>query len=216
MEPGADAPVGGEAADPAEDRGGWSPPRRGRGARRPGTVPTRIAVVLALVALVALVAAVTFGLKWSALRAQAAQSATVQKVATTFLNDLTNFKPTTVDADFGALLSFASGDFAKQANQFFGSDIRQKLEQAQAQSEGQVRNLYVQSLRGDNAQVYAVVDQTYVNSSISKSGGQPVPDVLRVVLSLSDVSGNWKISEVSVLQAPSSSSGTGTAVPAGR
>ena len=190
----------------ADDRGEWNPPRRRGGARRPGTVSTRRAMALAAVALAASAAAVTFAVKWSGLSDQAAQGATVRRVSSTFLTDLTNFKPTTVDADFSALLTFATGDFARQANQFFGTNIRQQLEQAQAQSEGQVRSLYVQSLGGGKAEVYGVVDQTYLNSTISKAGSQPNTDVLRVVLDLADVSGTWKISEVSVLQAPGSAS----------
>ena len=75
-----------------------------------------------------------------------------------------------------------------------------------------MRNIYVQSLDGSTAEVYAVVDHTYINSTITKAGEQPVPDVLRVVLDLTDVAGTWKVSEVSVLQAPSASG----AVPAGR
>ncbi|HUI02727.1 MAG TPA: hypothetical protein VLZ77_04245 [Acidimicrobiales bacterium] len=193
-----------------EGRADWRPPRRGRRARRPGTVPTRWAVALVVVALAASAAAASFGLKWSSLSDQASQAAAVRRVSSTFLTDLTNFKPTTVDADFSALLTFAAGDFAKQANQFFGTDIRQKLEQAQAQSEGQVRNLYVQSLSGGKAEVFAVVDQTYLNTTIAKGGGQPVPDVLRVVLDLTQGAGVWKISEVSVLQAPTASGTPGT------
>ena len=196
-----------------EGRGEWRPPRRSRRARRPGTVPMRWAVALVVVAVAASAAAMSFGLKWSSLSDQAAQAASVRKVSSTFLTDLTNFKPTTVDADFSALLTFATGDFAHQANQFFGTDIRQKLEQAQAQSEGQIRNLYVESLGGGKAEVFAVVDQTYVNTTISKGGGQPVPDVLRVELDLAQSAGIWKISEVSVLQAPSSSGTPSSAVP---
>jgi len=197
---------------PGPERGEWHPPRRGRGR---GTVPRWVAVALGMLGLPSTVAAVVFGMAWSGAQDQATRTATVTKVATTFLDDLTNFKPTSTDADFTALLSFATGDFAKQANQFFGTAVRQQLEQAQAQSEGQVRSVYVQSFHGNSAEVYAVVDQTYVNATITKSGGQPVPDVLRVVLDLTDVAGTRKVSEVSVLQAPSSPSASGTAPSGG-
>ena len=195
----------------ADDRGNWTPPRRGRRAQRPGTVASRWAVALAALALAATGAAVTFGLKWSQLSDTAAQQVTVRRVTSTFLTQLTTFKPTTVDADFQALLTFATGDFAKQANQFFGSNIRLQLEQAQAESEGQIRNLYVQSMSAGKAEVYAVVDQTYTNNTIARAGGQPVADVLRVVLDLVNTSGNWKISAVSVLQAPGSSGSSSSA-----
>ncbi|HLJ08060.1 MAG TPA: hypothetical protein VKX24_05955, partial [Acidimicrobiia bacterium] len=201
------------AEDDAHDRGNWTPPRRGRRSRRAGTVLSRSVVALTALALAATGAAVTFGFKWSQLSDAAAQQVTVRRVTSTFLTQLTTFKPTTVDADFQALLTFATGDFAKQANQFFGSNIRQQLEQAQAESEGQIRNLYVQSMSAGKAEVYAVVDQTYTNDTIAKAGGQPVADVLRVVLDLAEASGNWKISEVSVLQAPGAAGTPSATVP---
>ena len=124
-----------------------------------------------------------------------------------------------MDRDFDTIESYGTGDFAKQANQFFGSTIRQQLEAALASSRGQVRSLYVQSLAGGRASVYGVVDQTYVNDKMTS----PTADQLDIVTDLTDGASGWKISEVTVLNSPtttSSASGssvgtTSGALPAG-
>jgi hypothetical protein len=206
---GAAGPAGptatGEADDADEDRSWWTPPQRGRGAYRPGTVPTWLAIGLGALALTASVLAIIFGLAWSNLDSTAGQATDAKNVASEFLTKFTNFQPSNIDADFSALQNLATGNFARQATQYFGSSsLRQRLAQAQAQSQGQIRNIYVEKLAGGKAQVYAVVDQTYTNAQIRQSGGSPVPDTLRLQINLTQVSGTWKISDVTVLSGPSS------------
>jgi hypothetical protein len=111
---------------------------------------------------------------------------------------LTNFQATTVDADFNNVESFATGTFESQLAQFLSTDIRKDLAAKQAVSRGQIRDLYVQSLAGDQAVTFADVDQTIANLSFAT----PEQDELRIVLNLQKVSGTWKISDVTVLQAP--------------
>jgi hypothetical protein len=103
----------------------------------------------------------------------------------------------------------ATGQFAGQAVKFFNSAIRGELQRALAQSQGQVRDLYVQSLSGGHASLFAVVDQVYVNSKVSA----PQSDVLRLVLDLSQTSSGFKVSNVSVLEGPSP---VGGAAPASK
>ena len=92
----------------------------------------------------------------------------------------------------------ATGAFATQAQQFFNASIRKALEQALAESRGQIRYLAVQSENqgAGTASVYAVVDQTYVNNKITS----PQADVVRLVADLKQVNGVWKISDVTVLE----------------
>ena len=205
--PAKGAPVDDEHSESDDDeRGPWEPPRHRARARTAGSgaagTPRWLVPVLSAVTIVSVLFAVVFGVKWSNLNAQNSTRATVQRVAQDFLSALTNFTPHTVDADFRTISTYATGDFAKQSNQFFGSSIRQRLEQAQAWSRGQQRYLYVQSLDGSQAQVYSEIDQTYANNKVTT----PVTDVLQVVLALSDTSSGWKISTVTVLQPPSSTS----------
>lgn len=209
---GAAAPAAERPADTdsgAEGGAGGAKPTRASLRRRTRTVaprragqPAWLVPVLAAVSVVSILCAIVFGVKWSDLSAQNDAQATVQRVSRDFLTALTNFTAKTVDADFRTISTYATGDFAKQSNQFFGSSIRQQLESAQAWSKGQFRYLYVQSLQGDQANVYAEIDQTYANNKVT----QPIADSLQVVLGLSKVGGVWKISAVTVLQPPSSPS----------
>jgi hypothetical protein len=199
LQPGV-AVVGGRAGVPGGDDAGTVQPSRYRRRRLRSGQPRWLVPVLMVVTAVSIVLTIAFAMAWSNLEAQQNARATVRRVASDFLLALTNFKPTTVDSDFRAISSYATGDFAKQSDQFFGSHIRQELETAQASSEGQLRYLYIQSLEGNRASVYAEVDQTYANAKVTT----PVADVLQVALVMVDTSSGWKISEVSVLQPPSS------------
>ena len=105
-------------------------------------------------------------------------------------------------------IGMATGAFATQAQQFFNASIRKALEQALAESRGQIRYLAVQSENqgAGTASVYAVVDQTYVNNKITS----PQADVVRLVADLKQVDGVWKISDVTVLEGATPAS-TGSA-----
>jgi hypothetical protein len=105
-----------------------------------------------------------------------------------------------IDADFAKITNMAMGNFSSQANKFFGSDIRQKLETALATSRGQIRDIYVESYGGGQASVYSVIDQVYANNT-SKT---PQSDVLRVVVNLTQRPAGWKVSNVTVLEGGSS------------
>lgn len=186
------APARPEAADNAAASntadGTTAAPRR----RRRGVA------VLAIVAVLGIAGTVTFWQKWSGLNDTQQAAAGARQSADTFLVALTNFDAKSVDADFTRITDMATGPFAKQANQFFNSSIRQQLETALASSRGQVRSLYVQNVGGGQATVYAVVDQLYVNRTLSA----PQSDVLRVVVQLDQQGGAWKIADVTVLEGP--------------
>ena len=195
----------------ARRRPTWTPPRRGRGSYRPGTVPTALAVVVGALALAASVLAIVFALAWSNLSSKAGATTDAKNVAAEFLREFTNFQPNTIETDFNSLQRLSTGSFSRQATQYFGnSNLRRRLEDARAQSTGRIRNLYVQSLSGDRAQVYAVVDQTYTNAQIGQAGGAPVADVLRLQINLAQVGGPWKISGATVLSGPSSTTPAGS------
>jgi hypothetical protein len=169
-------------------------------------------VVVSVLAAALLALTLVFGLTGGS---SAGDSAAVSSAARSFLLAFTNFDAKNVDADFGAITAMATGDFAGQAQRFFNSAIRQELEQALASSRGLIRSLYVQTVQGNQASAYAVVDQLYVNNKIAT----PVSDVLRLVVGLTNVGGTWKISQVTVLQGPTlgstGSTSTPTTTPAG-
>ena len=182
--------VGGTAAPAAR-------PRHAGGRRWRRALPWALAVL-------GLVGTLVFGHAWASQNARTGQEAQVRTVSSDFLLALTNFDAKDVDADFSRIQGYATGDFAKQSNQFFGSTIRTQLEAALASSRGQLRSQYVQSLGNGQASVYSVVDQTYVNNKMQS----PAADELQIVTDLTQVGGAWKVGDVTVLDNASGATGT--------
>ncbi|MHB8439113.1 MAG: hypothetical protein ACYDD4_08115 [Acidimicrobiales bacterium] len=213
-EPGV-AVVGGDDSPAAPVRARRAPSNWRVPSNRATAQPPWLVKALIAIAVVSLVAALCFAIAWNNQRSNDAAAATsradVTHTATQFLLALTNFRPNTIDADFSKIAGYATGTFAKQSNQFFGSNIRQQLEAAQAESDGQIRFCYVQTIQGDQANVYAEVDQTYANAKVT----QPIADVLQVVLDETNVNGTWKISAVTVLPAANSNSSSGSSSSSG-
>ena len=173
-------------------------------------VPSRRAFRLAsLLAVIGLVGTLVFGILYTTKSSGAPeQDPAVVSASRAFLTDFFNFNAKTVDSDFNAVSGMATGAFATQAQQFFNASIRKALEEALAESRGQIRYLAIQSENqgAGTASVYAVVDQTYVNNKITS----PQADVVRLVADLKQVNGVWKISGVTVLEGATPAS-TGSA-----
>jgi hypothetical protein len=178
----------------------------GRGAST--GIPRWLVGVLAVMAGIGIALAALFGIWWNGLRVQAANRSAAEQTGRNFLIALTNFDSRTVNADFKRITSYATGDFEKQARQFFGPQIRQQLQATQAQSRGEISSIYVQSATNNSASVYAVVDQTIVNRNFNA----PQADELRVVLTMNKLGAGWRVGEVTVLQAPATNTG-GSSTP---
>ncbi len=166
--------------------------------REPRRRPPLLTVVLAVLALAGVFGTVFSWSKYRALASHGDQQRAVARVSQHFLLDLTNFQANNVDAQFAAVSSLATGDFAASFQQYLGTGIRASLAKVQAVSRGQVRSLYVETLAGETATVFAVVDQTIANMNFK----QPEPDTDMIELSLRKVSAGWRVSEVTVLQGP--------------
>lgn len=175
-------------------------------------------IVVVVIAVLGVVGTAVFGHAWASLNDQQNQQTQVRSVTNSFLLALTNFDSKSVDADFNKIQQYATGSFATQSNQFFGSTIRSQLEAALASSRGQIRSQFVQSINGNKASVYSVVDQTYVNNKMTS----PSADELQIQTDLTLTGSGWKVSNVTVLNnsgaagngSTSSSSTTTTAPPA--
>jgi Mce-associated membrane protein len=163
---------------------------------------------LAVVAVIGVLGTLLFGGLWVTDRRTDQGEQAMAGTAEEFLLALTNFDAATVDEDFDSIVELGTGDFHDQADQFFGSDVREALKEVQASSRGEIRDLYVQSFDGDRGRVFAVVDQTIANNRFP----QPQADQLRVELTLRHTGGSWLISDVLVLEAPTAAAGTATAV----
>ena len=180
--------------------------RRGRARSAPAQPTRRSFRIVSVLAIVGLLGTLVFGILYATKSSGSGQNPAVTSAAQTFLDDFFNFNAKSVDTDFNAITDMATGQFSTQAKQFFNSSIRTELEQALAESRGQIRALYVQSETPTTATVYAVIDQTYVNNKITT----PQADVVRLVVNLENVGGTWKISDVTVLEGASPAS-AGTA-----
>ena len=204
--------VGAPAPDGVEPPRGESPSPRAR--KRPPSaergVPSRRAFRLAaFLAVIGIVGTLVFGILYTTKSTTGpVQDPAVVSASRAFLTDFFNFNAKTVDADFNAVGGMATGAFATQAQQFFNASIRKALEQALAESRGQIRYVAIQAENqgAGTASVYAVVDQTYVNNKITS----PQADVVRLVADLKQVGGVWKISGVTVLEGATPAS-TGSA-----
>ncbi len=200
---GADDPVTADRM-PGEHRGEYSAaegPPPGAAPRRPGGPPAnpsrRLFQLVSLLAAVGIVGTILFGVLYASKGGgESSQDTAVTGSAQTFLTDFFNFNAKSVDADYAALTNMATGPFATQAKQFFDASTRAALVKAEADSRGQTQALYIQSEKAATATVYAVVDQTFVNNKVTA----PQSVVERLVISLHNVSGTWKISDVTVLQ----------------
>ena len=167
--------------------------------------PSWLVPVMMVVTTLSLFIALLFGLAWGSLHSQQTTQNDVKNVARQFLVAYTNFTPKNLDAKFQTLQNLATGNFVTQADQIFGSNIRQALKQAQVSSEGEIRYLYVQSIGGTQASLYAWVDQTAVNNKVPK----PFTDTLQMQLTLVDTNQGWKVTGARVLNSPTLSFPTG-------
>jgi hypothetical protein len=162
------------------------------------------------VAVLGLVGTLVFGVLYATTSSSGGSSqadTAMLAAARTFLVDFTNFNAKTIDNDFGAITSMATGSFSGQADKFFNSSIRSELEAALAESRGQIRDIYVQSANATTGSVYAVIDQVYVNNKITT----PQSDVIRILVNLQKVGSDWKISDVTALEGASAGSPSGSA-----
>jgi hypothetical protein len=196
-------------------------PKKANAARAGGhrTPSPRAFRLVSVVAVIGVIGTLVFGVLYTTKSSSGGttQDPAVVSASRAFLTDFFNFNAKTVDSDFDAVDGMATGAFATQAQQFFNASIRKALEEALAESRGQIRYLAVQSATpgAGTASIYAVVDQTYVNNKITS----PQADVVRLVADLKQVNGVWKISDVTVLEgatpasASSASGSAGSNVP---
>lgn len=151
-----------------------------------------------ILAAVAAAAAIVFAVLWLGLRGQAAPREDVEATARGFLLALTNFDAATIDRDVEEIRSYAVGDFAQEVRETFSPDRIAAIRESEATSVGRIRDVFVQSIDGDTATVFGVVDETVRNSA----SPAPASDLLRTELVLVRTTGGWKITSVQILQSP--------------
>ncbi|MET1049436.1 MAG: hypothetical protein ABWZ55_07375 [Acidimicrobiales bacterium] len=153
-------------------------------------------LVLLAVAVLGIAATVFFGMRWKELDDAQAQRTEVEDAAGLFLNDLFEWDGTTIDDDFDRILDHATGEFAEEAQATFNDDeIRQSLRENRAGSRMDELDTFTRSIDGDEARVFAVVDQTAANQEFPEGRA----DTVRIELGMVHEDGEWKVFDVNVI-----------------
>jgi hypothetical protein len=183
-----------ESADAGEVDPAEAEPTEPR-ARRDEGVRLRELVLLA-VAVLGIAGTVFFGVRWKELDDAEAQRTEVEDAAGQFLNDLFEWDGTTIDDDFDRILDHATGEFAEEAQATFNDDdIRQSLRENRAGSRMDELDTFTRSIDGDEARVFAVVDQTAANQEFPEGRA----DTVRIEIGMTRVDGEWKVFDVNVI-----------------
>ena len=147
------------------------------------------------VALLALVIAAFAGTQWADLYARDQAREEVRGAATELALGLTTFEGENIEDWVAQARAQATGDYAEQLTTLFDQALRDALREQEVVSRGEVDQLFVQDINGDEASVFALVTQTIVNASTT----DPVQDELRMDITMRRVEGEWKASDVAVL-----------------
>ena len=185
------------AQGPAPDAIGGSPPHepevRGLDRRRGSFL--RSAGLGWGVAILALALAAFAGIQWADLYSAERTREEVRTEARDLVLSLTTFEGATIEEWVADAQSRATGDYAEQLTTLFDQSLRDALREQEVVSRGEVDQLFVQNVDGDEASVFALVTQTIVNATTS----DPVQDELRMDITMERVEGRWLASDVAVL-----------------
>jgi Mce-associated membrane protein len=149
----------------------------------------------------ALIAAATFGILWQQERSKGNEESELRARATEFINDLTSISADTAQADADAIKEWAVGDFADEAEVFYGQKAIDAVVDAEATTEGEIQELYVQSLSEGEGTVFAVIDYTVTNAGTD----EPKTDTVRMTIEMIDSDAGWKVNSVRLLESPGGS-----------
>ena len=168
---------------------------KGRSARS-ADAPVRVREVILLgVAVLGIAATVLFGLRWKDLHDEEVERQDVETSAGEFLNAMFEWDGATINEDFDRILSFTTGDFEQEARDVFADDtVRQDLAENQASERADGVDVFVQSIEGDDARVFGVVQIRAANASLPT----PRADTVRVEVGMTKVDGEWKVYDFNV------------------
>ena len=163
------------------------------GPRSDGVRPREL--VLLAVAVLGIVTTVFFGLRWKDLHDDEVQRQDVEESANQFLNAMFEWDGATIDEDFDRIIGFSTGEFEEQARSTFANDeTRQSLAENRASERAESVDVFVQSIQGDDARVFGVVDVRATNASLQV----PRADTVRVEIGMTKVDGEWRVYDFNV------------------
>ena len=147
------------------------------------------------IAILALVLAGVAGAAWADLYAADRARGEVRSAATDLVLRLTTFEGAEIEEWLEAAKARATGAYAEQLTALFNQELRDALREREVISRGDVEQLFIQDIQGDQAMVFALVRQTIANSSTP----DPVEDELRMDITMQRVDGRWLASDVAIL-----------------
>lgn len=167
-----------------------------------GSHPSGILRLLPWVlAVFALAAAIVFGILWWGLHSQEATRSDVRATATEASLALTQFSYKNAHTDVAQIQKVATGDFKNQVKQLFSKNTISQIQKVKAVSDSQVESVFVQSVSGDSATAFAVVQET-ISNKLSRT---PQTQTVRLQLDLIHASDGWKVDQVTLFQTPTPS-----------
>jgi hypothetical protein len=146
----------------------------------------------------ALTAAAAFGSLWQQARSEANAEDELRAQARKFIGDLMSISADTAEADAAAIKEWAVGDFADEAEVFYGREAIEAVVELKATTEGEIRELFVQSLEGSEGSVFAVVDHTVTNANTD----EPKTDTVRMSIEMIESEAGWKVNRVRIFETP--------------
>jgi hypothetical protein len=186
-----DDPTNGEAGDGATAE----PPPAGPGARDRNRLAWIVAAVAGFVAVLAIVGMVILFTWWAPLNNEAQDREQVRRVGESFTVHLATFSGETIDEWVAETQERATGNYAQQVDELFDEELRAALRELEVESQGELVNLFVQEVGGDEATLFALVRQTVQNAVAE----EPFEDELRMELQLAREDDEWLVSDVAVL-----------------
>ena len=151
----------------------------------------------------ALTTAAAFGSLWQQARSEADAEDELRAEARAFIGDLMSISAETAEADAAAIKDWAVGDFADEAEVFYGQEAIDAVVELKATTEGEVREIFIQSLEDGEGSVFAVVDHTVTNANTD----EPKTDTVRMSIEMIDSEDGWKVNRVRIFESP------GTPIP---
>jgi hypothetical protein len=146
----------------------------------------------------ALTAAAAFGSLWLRAVSETDAEDELRAQARTFIGDLMSISAETAEADAAAIKDWAVGDFADEAEVFYGQEAIDAVVELKATTEGDVRELFVQSLEDGEGSVFAIVDHTVTNANTE----EPKTDTVRMSIEMIDSEDGWKVNRVRIFESP--------------
>jgi hypothetical protein len=151
---------------------------------------------------VAFFAAITFAVLLKAKADSVAREERAQDVvrerATEFVLKLTNVTYETIDREVPELEEMATGTLLDEINELFSEENAQAIKDARVALNGEIDDVFVQSLGDETATVF-VVATIEVSNDASET---PVPGIARMEMGLQETSEGWKPDRLELFQSP--------------